>query len=83
MIGVHAATWRGGEYAVKKLPIVGMEVPQDFVTEMEVNESVQHPNIVQFYPRLLSLPKEAFLFSTRPELASVVAARVEAIARAP
>ena len=30
-----------------------------------------------------SLPKEAFLFSTRPELASVVAAKVEAIARAP
>ena len=30
-----------------------------------------------------SLPKEAFLFSTRPESASVVAARVEAIARGP
>ena len=31
----------------------------------------------------MSLPKEAFLFSTRPESTSVVAARVEAIARAP
>ena len=31
----------------------------------------------------LSLPKEAFLFSTRPESAPVVAAKVEAIARAP
>ena len=30
--------------------------------------------------RILSLPKEAFLFSTRPESTSVVVAKVEAIA---
>ena len=32
---------------------------------------------------LFSLPKEAFLFSTRPKSASVVAAKVEAVARVP
>ena len=50
--------------------------------EKRAPESVQ-PMIFYATIQTLSLPKEAFLFSVHPESASVVAAKVEAIARGP